>query len=51
MSSVYSTGRWLVPSPLNAIAGSLEERVAAFGMPVITAVQTRGERVRAWARM
>ena len=46
---MYATGRWLVPSPLNGIAGSLENRVTALGKPVITAVQSRGERVSARA--
>ena len=46
VSSVYATGRSLVPSPLAGVAGSLEHRVAALSMPVIAAVQGQSEKVR-----
>lgn len=45
VSSVYATGRALVPGPLDAVAGSLEHRVAALSLPVIAAVQDQSEKV------
>ena len=46
VSSVYATGRALVPGPLAGVAGSLEHRVTELSLPVISVVQDQSERVR-----
>ena len=46
VSSVYATGRALVPAPLAGVAGSLEHRVTELSLPVINVVQDQSERVR-----
>ena len=46
VSSVYATGRALVPGPLAGVAGSLEHRVSELSLPVISIVQDQSERVR-----
>ena len=46
VSSVYATGRALMPAPLAGVAGSLEHRVTELSLPVISIVQDQSERVR-----
>ncbi len=46
VSSVYATGRALMPAPLAGVAGSLEHRVTELSLPVISIVQDHSERVR-----
>ena len=44
-TSVYSTGRALVPGPLDGVAGSLESTVSQISAPIFSSAQSRGGKV------